>query len=72
VACGAGAAAALVGTTFFWLRSWIAWLGDAAALVASSPNTFEMAAVASRGILLAVGVWLVLAPVAVYLAATED
>jgi hypothetical protein len=31
-----------------------------------------MATLASRGILLAVGVWLVLAPVAVYLAATED
>jgi predicted anti-sigma-YlaC factor YlaD len=72
VACAVGAIAAVVGTSFWWLRSWIAWLGDTAALLASAPTTFEMAAVASRGILLAVGVWLVLAPVAVYLAATED
>jgi predicted anti-sigma-YlaC factor YlaD len=72
VACAVGALAAIVGTTFWWLRSWVVWLGDAAALLASAPSTFEMATLASRGILLAVGVWLVLAPVAVYLAATED
>jgi hypothetical protein len=72
VACAIGAIAAIVGTSFWWLRSWVAWLGDAAALVASAPTTLEMATLASRGILLAVGVWLVLAPVAVYLAATED
>jgi predicted anti-sigma-YlaC factor YlaD len=72
VACAVGAIAAIVGTAFWWLRSWVAWLGDAAAVVASAPTTFEMATLASRGILLAVGVWLVLAPVAVYLAATDD
>lgn len=72
VACAIGAIAAIVGTSFWWLRSWAAWLGDAAALLASAPTTLEMATLASRGILLAVGVWLVLAPVAVYLAATED
>jgi predicted anti-sigma-YlaC factor YlaD len=72
VACAIGAVAAIIGTTFWWLRSWVVWLGDAAALVASAPSTFEMATLASRGILLAVGVWLVLAPVAVYLAAIED
>ena len=72
VACAIGAIAAIVGTSFWWLRSWVVWLGDAAALVASAPTTLEMATLASRGILLAVGVWLVLAPVAVYLAATED
>jgi hypothetical protein len=72
VACLIGAIAALVGTTFWWLRSWVVWLGDAAAVVATAPGTFEMATLASRGILLAVGVWLVLAPVAVYLAAIED
>jgi len=32
----------------------------------------DMAALATRGILLALAVWLVIAPVAVYLAATED
>jgi hypothetical protein len=72
VACAIGAIGAIVGTAFWWLRSWVTWLGDAAAVVASAPGTFEMATLASRGILLAVGVWLVLAPVAVYLAATED
>jgi predicted anti-sigma-YlaC factor YlaD len=72
IACAVGAIGAVIGTASWWLRSWVAWLGDAAALVAGAPGTFEMATVASRGILLAVGVWLVLAPVAVYLAATED
>lgn len=72
VACAVGASAAIMGTALWWLRSWVAWLGDAAALVALAPGTFEMATLAARGILLAVGVWLVLAPVAVYLAATED
>jgi predicted anti-sigma-YlaC factor YlaD len=72
VACAVGVIAALVGTSYWWLRSWVVWLGDAASLITSAPGTFEMAALASRGILLAVGVWLVLAPVAVYLAATED
>lgn len=72
VACAIGAIAAVAGTSLWWLRSWAVWLGDTAALLASAPTTFEVATVASRGILLAVGVWLVLAPVAVYLAATED
>jgi hypothetical protein len=71
-ACAVGVIAAIVGTSYWWLRSWVVWLGDAAAVIASAPSTFEMATLASRGILLAVGVWLVLAPVAVYLAATED
>jgi hypothetical protein len=54
------------------LRSWAAWLSSAADMVMNGPTGLEMAALASRGILLALAVWLVIAPVAVYLAATED
>jgi hypothetical protein len=72
IACAAGAAAGLVGTTAWWLQSWVAWLSSAATVVASAPSTFEMAGLLARGIFLALGVWLVLAPVAVYLAAIED
>lgn len=72
IACAIGALAGLIGTTAWWLRSWAAWLSSAAAVIASAPSTFDMAGLAARGILLALGVWLVLAPVAIYLAATED
>jgi hypothetical protein len=72
VACAVGAAAGLLGTTAWWLRSWAAWLANAVAVISSAPSTLEIANLAARGILLALCVWLVLAPVAVYLAATED
>jgi hypothetical protein len=40
--------------------------------VAGALGALDIAAVASRGILLAFAVWLVIVPVAVYLVATED
>jgi nitrate/nitrite transporter NarK len=40
--------------------------------VAGTMGTFDIAAVLGRGMLLAFAVWLVMAPIAVYLAATED
>ena len=72
VACALGATAGVFGAAAWWLRSWVVWLSSAANVVMNGPSGFEMAAVASRGILLALAVWLVIAPVAVYLAATED
>jgi hypothetical protein len=72
VACAIGAAAGVVGTLAWWLRSWAAWLSSAAVVIASADSSLEMATLASRGILLALAVWLVIAPVAVYLAATEE
>ncbi len=71
-ACAIGAAAGVIGTMAWWLRSWAAWLSSAAAVIASADSSLEMATLASRGILLALAVWLVIAPVAVYLAATEE
>jgi hypothetical protein len=72
VACAIGAAAGVIGTMAWWLRSWVAWLSSAAAVIASADSSLEVATLASRGILLALAVWLVIAPVAVYLAATEE
>jgi hypothetical protein len=40
--------------------------------VVSAFGTFDVIALATRGLLLAFAVWLVIAPVAVYLATTED
>jgi hypothetical protein len=40
--------------------------------MAGTMGTLDISAVASRGILLAFAVWLVIVPVAVYLVATED
>jgi hypothetical protein len=40
--------------------------------VIGTMGTFDIASVLGRGILLAFAVWLVMAPIAVYLAATED
>jgi hypothetical protein len=72
VACAIGAAAGVIGTMAWWLRSWAAWLSSAAAVIAGADSSLEMATLATRGILLALAVWLVIAPVAVYLAATEE
>jgi hypothetical protein len=72
VACSVGAVAGMLGAAAWWLRSWMTWLSSAAGAMMNGPSSLEMAALASRGILLALAVWLVIAPVAVYLAATED
>jgi len=71
-ACAVGAGAALIGTSAWWLRSWVVWLSNAAAVIANAPSTVEVASIAARGVLLALCVWLVIAPVAVYLAAADD
>ncbi len=67
-ACFAGAAATVLGVAGPWLKSvWTALAGWQVDL-----NLLDPAGVVSRGILLAVVVWLVLAPIAVYLVTPED
>lgn len=72
VVCATAAVAGVVGTVAWWLRSWASWLSSAATVIASAPATADVVGLAMRGALLAISVWLVLAPVAVYLAATDD
>jgi hypothetical protein len=72
VACAAGAIAGVVGSGVWWLRSWATWLSEAATVLATGPSSIDMMGLAVRGVLLAAAVWLVLAPVAVYLAATDE
>lgn len=68
----AGAAALvslLIGGIAVWVWTRAEWLQ---ALPAADPVALDAMGFAIRGTLLAVGFWLVLAPVAVYLAASED
>lgn len=68
-ACAAGVISILIGVIAMWAWTRAEWLqsfGDAGVL------PFDAMGLAIRGILLAVGLWLVLAPVAVYLVAADD
>jgi predicted anti-sigma-YlaC factor YlaD len=67
-ACAAGVMSTLIGTIAWWLWARIDWL----ALPTLSPASMDVMALAVRGVLLAIGLWLVLAPVAVYLTADDD
>lgn len=75
----AGAAAvmsALIGAVAWWVWTRTDLLAGAAAfwpaMPAMLPAGVDTMGFAIRGVLLAVGVWLLLAPVAVYLAAADD
>lgn len=72
-ACVVGAMAAIVGAAFPWFREWVGSLtslGPALSLpAADSPTVFG---VLHRWAPLVLVVWLVLAPVAIYLAVTDD
>lgn len=72
VVCVVGAVVGTLGTIAWWLKSWASWLTSAATVLVHAQSSIDMAGLATRGILLALCVWLVLAPVAVYLAATDD
>ena len=72
LACLVGAVVGVFGTGAWWLRSWATWLSSIAALGAGLEGSAEMTTLAVRGVALALAVWLVIAPVAVYLAAIED
>lgn len=64
----AGVMSILIGAVAWWVWSRTDWL----TLSTASPESMDVMNLAIRGVLLAVGLWLVLAPVAVYLAAAND
>ena len=69
-ACAAAVMSGLIGIVAMWVwtrTDWLTALPAAATLV-----PLDSMGLAVRGILLAVGLWLILAPVAVYLVAADD
>jgi hypothetical protein len=69
-ACAAAVMSGLIGIVALWVwtrTDWLTALPAAATLV-----PLDSMGLAVRGILLAIGLWLVLAPVAVYLVAADD
>ncbi len=64
-----GLMSALIGVAAWWVWTRTEWLS---AVPWPSDGGLDVMGVAIRGVLLAVGLWLVLAPVAVYLVAIDD
>jgi hypothetical protein len=64
-----GVISLLIGVVAYWVWQRADWV---AMLPASNPLSLDMMGFAIRGVLLAIGLWLVLAPVAVYLVASDD
>jgi hypothetical protein len=64
----------LIGLVAYWVWQRTDWLATdwLASLPPLQPIALESMNVAVRGVLLAVGLWLLLAPVAVYLVASDD
>jgi hypothetical protein len=60
---------ALIGVVAYWVWQRADWLST---MPAFEPISMDAMAFAIRGVLLAVGLWLLLAPVAVYLVASDD
>ena len=59
----------LIGAVAYWVWQRADWL---TAFPSYEPVAMDTMGLAVRGVLLAVGLWLILAPVAVYLVASED
>jgi hypothetical protein len=68
-ACAAAMISALIGVVAFWVWTRADWL---AAVPTSGLIPAESMSLVLRGVLLAIGLWLLLAPVAVYLVASDD
>jgi hypothetical protein len=68
-ACAATVISGLIGVVAFWVWSRTDLLAAVPAIPVVGPDAIGMAI---RGTLLAIGVWLVLAPFAVYLVASDD
>jgi hypothetical protein len=68
-ACAAGVISLLIGLAAFWVWTRADWLQ---ALPSVQLVWVDSMSLAIRGTLLAIGLWLVLAPVAVYLVASDD
>jgi hypothetical protein len=64
-----GVISLLIGVVAYWVWQRADWLVVAPTL---EPLGFDSMGFAVRGVLLAVGLWLLLAPVAVYLVASDD
>jgi hypothetical protein len=74
-ACAAAVISLLIGVVAYWVWTRADWLQTVAvlpALPAFDLVAFDAMSLAIRGTLIAVGLWLVLAPVAVYLVASDD
>jgi hypothetical protein len=64
-----GVISLLIGVVAYWVWQRADWL---AALPSFQPIGMDVMGFAVRGVLLAIGLWLILAPVAVYLVASDD
>ena len=64
-----GVISMLIGIVAYWVWQRTDWLTTVQTL---QPIGFDSMGFAVRGVLLAVGLWLILAPVAVYLVASDD
>jgi hypothetical protein len=69
LASAAGVISLLIGVVAYWVWQRADWLQS---LPSPNPSGLDVMGLAVRGVLLAVGLWLVLAPVAVYLVASDD
>ena len=69
LASATGVISLLIGVVAYWVWQRADWLQTLPAL---NPIGLDAMGLAIRGVLLAVGLWLVLAPVAVYLVASDD
>jgi hypothetical protein len=73
IACGVAALLTLAVLGSGWLVAWAGWLGGLVPSVnLAAIDTTRLSAVVHRAGLLALAVWVVLAPVAVYLAVSRD
>ena len=72
IACALGVIAGVGGTVLPWLQSSVAWFAALAPHLTPAPGGLDVFGLALRGVVLAVAIWLVLAPVAVYLAAADE
>ena len=72
LAAATGVISLLIGVVAYWVWQRAEWLTAMQALPSFEPIAFDSMGFAVRGVLLAVGLWLILAPVAVYLVAADD
>jgi hypothetical protein len=68
-ACAAAVISGLIGVVAYWVWARADWLTSLPAITFVPLDSMGLAV---RGILLAIGLWLILAPVAVYLVASDD
>jgi hypothetical protein len=72
LAAATGVISLLIGVVAFWVWQRAEWMTLMPSLPTLEPLHFASMGFAVRGVLLAIGLWLILAPVAVYLVASDD